>query len=175
MDFSSFWFQAQNFKVQPTDSLAPLSVFTICCAQKRACFLSYPSPLVRVLLLLVFLHMPVSRNRRVLCNGDRFRGVVWPPPPHLSPPGFGLTKFSVWKDHPHPHPLVLDLENFLSWGTPPPLSWEICWEMQIWSRKMNEYTITCIFTSVEHTSQLWHGMCLHRQVILFGGGGCYLV
>ncbi len=31
---------------------------------------------------------------------------------------------------------------------------------------MNEYTITCIFTSVEHISQLWHGVCLHRQVIL---------
>ncbi len=49
---------------------------------------------------IIFLHTPVSRNRRVLCNGDRFRGVVGPPSPSpwfwtwgTPPPSFGLRQF----------------------------------------------------------------------------------
>ncbi len=78
----------------------------------------------------------VLRERRVLCNGDRF--VAWsdPHPPTPSPglkisvlrdphPSFGLRKFSVLRDPPPQFwtlkifclegpPQVLDLENFLS-------------------------------------------------------------
>ncbi len=103
----------------------------------------------------IFTHA-VLRDRRVLCNGDRFCGMVGPPtPPPPPPPSFGLRKFLVLRDHP-PHPPlarksagrcrsevknfwillgVLHLENF--WLTGPPLpGWEICWVMQIWSKKI---------------------------------------
>ncbi len=69
------------------------------------CFRKQSAGLCTGALPLAFLHTPVSWNRRVLCNGDRFRVVVGPP---SLPLPLGL-KFSVLSPPPPP---VLDLTIF---------------------------------------------------------------